>query len=121
MIGQLSEDERRSLEEIGSGPGRRRIPHAHAEKFLSLGLAELVFGYQELTVFGQARRGDDAPLTGAQSRSRRANQVIASARSGARNQSPPGKGGTGRRAMTSQRAVRPRTASAAMRPPITAM
>ena len=53
VIGQLSEDERRSLEEIGSGPGRRRIPHSHAEKFLSLGLAELVFGYQELTVRGK--------------------------------------------------------------------
>jgi len=53
LIDTLSDEERASLREIASGPARRRIPHVHAEKFLSLGLAELVFGYQELTVQGK--------------------------------------------------------------------
>ena len=53
LIGQLSQAELGSLKEIGRGPARGRIPHDHAEKFISLGLAELVMGYQELTVQGK--------------------------------------------------------------------
>lgn len=53
LIGQLSDAERESLEELGRGPGRQRIPFDHAEKFLGLGLAELNIGYQELTIQGK--------------------------------------------------------------------
>lgn len=53
LLGQLSEDEKASLTEIGRGPARRRIPFLHAEKLIVLGFAELVFGYQELTVLGK--------------------------------------------------------------------
>ena len=53
LIGRLSQAELGSLKEIGRGPARRRIPHDHAEKIISLGFAELVMGYQELTVLGK--------------------------------------------------------------------
>jgi len=53
LIARLSDDERKSLCEIGRGPARQRIPHPHAEKLLDLGLAELVCGYQELTITGK--------------------------------------------------------------------
>ena len=53
LLGQLSDAERDSLNELGRGPARRRIPHTHAERLIRLGLAELVLGYQELTVRGK--------------------------------------------------------------------
>lgn len=53
LLGQLSEDELASLREIGRGPARRKIPFIHAEKLISLGLAELHCGYQELTRQGK--------------------------------------------------------------------
>ena len=53
LLEQLSDDEAGSLQEIASGPGRRRIPHMHAERLLELGFAELVYGYQELTIHGK--------------------------------------------------------------------
>ena len=53
LIGELSEDERMSLAEIGRGPVHARIPDAHAEKLLSLGLAEVVLGDEELTLCGR--------------------------------------------------------------------
>jgi len=53
LIDQLSDDERDSLEELGRGPARRKIPFLHAAKLIELGLAELNCGYQELTRQGK--------------------------------------------------------------------
>lgn len=53
LMDQLTEDEVGSLREIARGPARRRIPHTHAETLLRLGFAELVYGYQELTIHGK--------------------------------------------------------------------
>lgn len=52
LLGQLTDEERASLRTL-SGPARRKIPFDHAAKFLSLGLAELHCGYQELTISGK--------------------------------------------------------------------
>lgn len=53
LIDDLSAEEKTSLEELGRGPVRQKIPYSHAEKLLRLGLAELNCGHQELTGIGK--------------------------------------------------------------------
>jgi len=62
LVARLSAAERRSLELIGAGPVRRRIPGRHADKLIGLGLAELIFGEPGLTGGGHRALG----LIGAQ-------------------------------------------------------
>lgn len=53
LLRQLTEEEQQSLQCLRRGPMQEEIPFAHAEKFLGLGLAELVCGYQALTISGK--------------------------------------------------------------------
>ena len=53
LIVELSAEEKTSLDELGRGPGRKKVPFSHAEKFIRLGLTELSCGYQELTSIGK--------------------------------------------------------------------
>lgn len=53
LIEELSVEEKTSLDELARGPARRKVPFSHAEKFISLGLTELICGYQELTSIGK--------------------------------------------------------------------
>jgi hypothetical protein len=53
LLSQLSEDERRSLAQIGKGTCGKRIPFTHAEKLIALGLTELCCGDPELTRHGR--------------------------------------------------------------------
>ncbi|MEM9146265.1 MAG: hypothetical protein AAGC57_08710 [Pseudomonadota bacterium] len=53
LLGQLSEDEQASLQDIARGGSQDCIPDGHAEKLLRLGLAELVCGDQALTHRGK--------------------------------------------------------------------
>lgn len=50
---RLTPDERSSLETLDRGALRQRIPFPHAERLLSLGLAELSFGRLDLTSAGR--------------------------------------------------------------------
>lgn len=50
---RLTPDEKSSLETLDRGPLRQRIPFPHAERLLSLGLAELSFGRLDLTSAGR--------------------------------------------------------------------
>ncbi len=53
LLGQLDDDERRSLQAIGKTACCGTIPHAHAEKLIRLGFAELLCGDQQLTRQGR--------------------------------------------------------------------
>ncbi|HEU0220701.1 MAG TPA: hypothetical protein VFR34_00625 [Paracoccaceae bacterium] len=53
IVGTLTEDERACLEELCRGTSRRRIPFPYAERFLELGLAELILGHLDLTGTGR--------------------------------------------------------------------
>lgn len=57
LLGQLSEDEQASLQEIARGARHEQIPFVHAEKLIRLGLAELLCGDQELTRLGKRAAG----------------------------------------------------------------
>jgi hypothetical protein len=50
---RLTPDEKSSLEELDHGPWSERIPFSHAERLLTLGLAELTFGRLDLTSAGR--------------------------------------------------------------------
>ncbi len=52
LLGQLNDDERRSLRQIGRA-GDGDIPHDHAETLLRLGFSELVCGAPLLTRQGK--------------------------------------------------------------------
>jgi hypothetical protein len=49
----LNEAERSCLKELCRGSGRSRIPSPHAEKLLTLGLAEVLMGHLEMTSTGR--------------------------------------------------------------------
>jgi len=53
LMQQLSSEELESLEELGKGPARKKIPFGHAAKFIEIGFAELNCGYQELSRLGK--------------------------------------------------------------------
>ena len=53
IAASLSEEEWRALEELARAPGREHVLRGAAERFLSLGLAELSFGGLDLTVTGR--------------------------------------------------------------------
>jgi len=54
---KLSPGEKSSLRQLNNGPRRPRIPLRHAERLLSLGLAELSLGRLEPTVPGRQLLG----------------------------------------------------------------
>lgn len=49
----LTQDEMSSLEELDHGPMRPSIPFGHAERLITLGLAELSAGRLDLTIAGK--------------------------------------------------------------------
>ena len=53
LTDRLTPDEKSSLEELDHGPMRAQIPMSHAERLLTLGLAELSFGRLDLTIAGR--------------------------------------------------------------------
>jgi len=53
LTDRLTPDEKSSLEELDHGPMRDQIPMSHAERLLTLGLAELSFGRLDLTIAGR--------------------------------------------------------------------
>ena len=55
---RLTPDEKRSLEVLGRGPIRPRIPFRHAERLIGLGLAELSLGHLDLTIAGRQLLGN---------------------------------------------------------------
>lgn len=57
LTGRLTPDERHSLEELDQGPIRAQIPFQHAERLISLGLAELSLGRLDLTIAGRQLLG----------------------------------------------------------------
>ncbi len=50
---RLTFDEKSSLEELDHGPMRPSIPFPHAERLITLGLAELSSGRLDLTIAGK--------------------------------------------------------------------
>ena len=57
LTDRLSPDEKSSLEELGQGPMRPSIPFTHAERLITLGLAELSLGRLDLTIAGKQLLG----------------------------------------------------------------
>lgn len=53
LANMLTVDEKSSLEELGHGPIRPSIPFQHAERLMTLGLAELSVGRLDLTSAGK--------------------------------------------------------------------
>ena len=53
LTDRLTQDEKSSLEELDHGPMRPSIPFQHAERLMTLGLAELSFGRLDLTSAGK--------------------------------------------------------------------
>ena len=53
LTDRLTPDEKSSLEELNHGPMRPSIPFLHAERLITLGLAELSSGRLELTIAGK--------------------------------------------------------------------
>ena len=53
LTDRLTPDEKSSLEELNHGPMRPSIPFLHAERLITLGLAELSSGRLDLTVAGK--------------------------------------------------------------------
>ncbi len=53
LTDRLTPDEKSSLEELNHGPMRPSIPFQHAERLITLGLAELSSGRLELTIAGK--------------------------------------------------------------------
>ena len=57
LTDRLSPDEKCSLEELEHGPMRPSIPFNHAERLITLGLAELSLGRLDLTIAGKQTLG----------------------------------------------------------------
>jgi hypothetical protein len=53
LADRLTPDEKSSLEELDHGPMRSSIPFRHAERLITLGLAELSQGRLDLTIAGK--------------------------------------------------------------------
>ncbi len=53
LTDRLTPDEKSSLEELDNGPMRTSIPFQHAERLITLGLAELSLGQLDLTIAGK--------------------------------------------------------------------
>ena len=53
LTDRLTPDEKSSLEELNHGPMRPSIPFLHAERLITLGLAELSSGRLDLTIAGK--------------------------------------------------------------------
>ncbi len=53
LTDRLTLDEKSSLEELDHGPMRPSIPFQHAERLITLGLAELSLGQLDLTIAGK--------------------------------------------------------------------
>ena len=53
LTDRLTPDEKSSLEELDHGPMRPSIPFQHAERLITLGLAELSLGQLDLTIAGK--------------------------------------------------------------------
>jgi hypothetical protein len=53
LTDRLTPDEKSSLEELNHGPMRASIPFQHAERLITLGLAELSSGRLDLTIAGK--------------------------------------------------------------------
>ena len=53
LAARLTPDEKSSLEELDHGPMRPSIPFQHAERLITLGLAELSLGRLDLTIAGK--------------------------------------------------------------------
>ncbi len=53
LTDRLSADEKSSLEQLDQGPMRPNIPFRHAERLITLGLAELSLGQLDLTIAGK--------------------------------------------------------------------
>ncbi len=53
LTDRLTLDEKSSLEELDHGPMRPSIPFPHAERLITLGLAELSSGRLDLTIAGK--------------------------------------------------------------------
>ncbi len=52
LTDRLTPDEKSSLEELNHGPMRPSIPFLHAERLITLGLAELSSGRLDLSIAG---------------------------------------------------------------------
>ena len=50
---RLTPGEKSSLKQVGGGPNRPSIPFQHAERLITLGLAELSLGRLDLTIPGK--------------------------------------------------------------------
>jgi hypothetical protein len=57
LTDRLTPDEKSSLEELDHGPLRPSIPFQHAERLMTLGLAELSLGQLDLTIAGKKTLG----------------------------------------------------------------
>ncbi len=57
LTDRLTLDEKSSLEELNHGPMRPSIPFQHAERLITLGLAELSLGRLDLTIAGKQTLG----------------------------------------------------------------
>jgi len=57
LADRLTPDEKSSLEELDHGPMRPSIPFNHAERLITLGLAELSLGRLDLTIAGKQTLG----------------------------------------------------------------
>ena len=57
LTDRLSPDEKSSLEKLDHGPMRPSIPFNHAERLITLGLAELSLGRLDLTIAGKQSLG----------------------------------------------------------------
>ncbi len=57
LTDKLTLDEKSSLEELDHGPMRPSIPFQHAERLITLGLAELSLGQLDLTIAGKQTLG----------------------------------------------------------------
>ncbi len=53
LTDRLTPDEKSSLEELNHGPMRPSIPFLHAERLITLGLAELSSGRFDLSIAGK--------------------------------------------------------------------
>ena len=57
LAARLTPGEKSSLEELDHGPMRPSIPFQHAERLITLGLAELSLGRLDLTIAGKQTLG----------------------------------------------------------------